>query len=354
MAHQRVDVGLLRARRQHEPGRRLVIGLVAQVLDQRQLLRTHLRGDLLEHLRARRLIGQLADHDLAAFDLVARAQPERAGARLVDLRDVGRARDQLAARREVGALDDPRELTRRRVGLVEQLDQRLDDLAEVVRRNVRRHADRDPACRVEQQVRHLRRQQRGLVQRAVEVRHPVDGALAELGEQRLRVARQPGLGVAHGRERLRVVLRAPVADAVDDRIAVRERLRHVDHGLVAREIAVRMELAEHVADRARGLLGLGSRAEAQIAHGVHDAPLHGLEPVADVRQRAVENHVHRVVEIGVLGKRRHRHLLDALEIQFLISHLSSPVNASDKPLSRLFMNAAAHGGSSRARPLAGA
>jgi hypothetical protein len=72
-----------------------------------------------------------------------------------------------------------------------------------------------------------------LVERAVEVRHPIDRALPELGEQHLRSTRQPRLGVAHRGERLRVVLRAPVAVAVDDRIAVRERLRHVHHGLVA-------------------------------------------------------------------------------------------------------------------------
>ena len=59
--------------------------------------------------------------------------------------------------------------------------QALDDLAQVVRRNVGRHADRDAGRAVEQHVRQARRQQRRFLQRAVEVRRPVDRALVELG-----------------------------------------------------------------------------------------------------------------------------------------------------------------------------
>ena len=108
---------------QHEPRRVLVVGLVAQVLHHRQLLRRHLRRDLLEHLRAGGLERQLVDHDLAVLDLVARAQAQRAGARLVDLHEIGAARDELAARREIGALDVLHELAERRVRIVEQPDQ---------------------------------------------------------------------------------------------------------------------------------------------------------------------------------------------------------------------------------------
>jgi hypothetical protein len=42
--HDLVDVDAVRARRDHEPRRVLVVRLVAQVLDHRQLLRTHLRA----------------------------------------------------------------------------------------------------------------------------------------------------------------------------------------------------------------------------------------------------------------------------------------------------------------------
>ena len=82
--HHLLDVDAIRARRDHEPGRVLVVGLVAQVLDHRQLLRTHLLGDLLEHLRTRHLVRQLGHDDLAVLDLVAGAGAKAAVARLVD------------------------------------------------------------------------------------------------------------------------------------------------------------------------------------------------------------------------------------------------------------------------------
>ena len=81
-----------------------------------------------------------------------------------------------------------------------------------------------------------------------------------------------------------------------------------------------MELADHIAHGARGFLVLGARGEPELAHGIDDAPLHGLQAVAEVGQRAVEDHVHRVVEIGALGEGLQRFLLDAFEIQLLIFH----------------------------------
>ena len=104
------------------------------------------------------------------------------------------------------------------------------------------------------------------------------------------------------------------------RIAVGEILRHVHHGLVAGRIAVRMKLADDIADGARRFLVLGARREAELAHGVDDAPLHGLQAVAQVRQRPVQDHVHRIVEVGALCEGLQGLLLDAFEIQFLVFH----------------------------------
>ena len=177
-----------------------------------------------------------------------------------------------------------------------------------------------PLVPFKQQIRQLRRQQRGLGERAVEVLLPIDGAVLELVQQHLRVAREPRFGIAHGRERLRIVLRPPVALPVDDRIAVAEALRHVDHGFVARRVAVRMELADDVADGARGLLRLRRGRQAEIAHRVDDSPLHGLQAVAEMRQRTIENHVHRVVEVRLLREHGERNALDAVEVQLLILH----------------------------------
>src|SRR5438105_4813577 len=117
---------------------------------------------------------------------------------------------------------------------------------------------------------------------------------------------------------LGVILRAPVALAVNEWIAIGEGLRHEHHRLVAGRVAVGVELAEHIAHGARGLLVLRDRREPELAHGVDDAPLYRLQPVAERRQRAVQNDVHRVVEIGLLGEGGERLALDAFEVEFLV------------------------------------
>src|SRR5438105_4813578 len=136
--------------------------------------------------------------------------------------------------------------------------------------------------------------------------------------QHLGVLRELRFRVAHGREGLGVILRAPVALAVNEWIAIGEGLRHEHHRLVAGRVAVGVELAEHIAHGARGLLVLRDRREPELAHGVDDAPLYRLQPVAERRQRAVQNDVHRVVEIGLLGEGGERLALDAFEVEFLV------------------------------------
>ena len=133
--------------------------------------------------------------------------------------------------------------------------------------------------------------------------------------------RQPALGVAHGGRR--VVVDVPeVALAVDERVAQRERLRHADERVVDRLVAVRVVRAHHVADHARALEPRPVRLQPGLVHRVEHAPVHGLQAVADVRQRARDDHAHRVVEEA------RAHLL--LELARLdAAGSSAPVSSSD-------------------------
>jgi hypothetical protein len=81
-----------------------------------------------------------------------------------------------------------------------------------------------------------------------------------------------------------------------------------------------MELAQHVTDGARRLLVLGGGRQPQLAHGVDDAPLHRLQAVADVRQRPVEDHVHGVIQVRLLGEVLERQPLGAFQIQIETAH----------------------------------
>ena len=191
------------------------------------------------------------------------------------------------------------QLVERDVGLLHHRQQRVDRLAEVVRRDVGRHADGDAAGAVDQQVGEPRRKDDRLLLLLVVVRPEVDRVLVEVVEQRGRDAVEPRLGVARGRRRI-AVDRAEVALPVDERGAHREVLRHAHERIVDREVPVRMEFAHRLADRARGLVVGPVGREIELVHRVEDAAVDGLETVPDVGQRAAHDHAHRVVEIAAL------------------------------------------------------
>ena len=145
--------------------------------------------------------------------------------------------------------------------------------------------------------------------RAVVVLAEVDRVLVEIVQQVLRDLGQPAFGVAH-RRRAIAVDRAEVALAVDQRHAQRPVLGHAHQGVVDGEVAVRVVLAHHLADDTRALDVLPVPVDAEFAHAEQDAPVHGLEAVADVGQRARHDHAHGVIEIAALHLVRDGHGTD--------------------------------------------
>ena len=165
----------------------VLVGLVAQVGDALELLVAHQLGDVLD--RASRLltwygssvttICDLFD-DLLLLDHRARAHDDAAAARLLIILDARAAVD-VAAGREVGTLDDLPELARRRCsGLSISATIASMTSLQVVRRDVRRHADRDARRAVDEQIRNRRRQNRRLLEPVVEVRREIDGVLVDV------------------------------------------------------------------------------------------------------------------------------------------------------------------------------
>ena len=111
---------------------------------------------LLDHER------QLGDDDrllaLRISSMCARgAHAHAAAAGLVGVADAGQAEDD-AAGREVRALHVLHQAGGVDVRVVDEGDRRRDRLPQVVRRDVRRHADGDAARAVDEQVREARRQ----------------------------------------------------------------------------------------------------------------------------------------------------------------------------------------------------
>ena len=125
--------------------------------------------------------------------------------------------------------------------------QARDHLAQIVRRDVGRHADRDAAGAVDQHVGEARRQDLRLVARSVIIGGEIDRVLVDIVEQGHRHLGEPRLGVAHRRRRIGVH-RSEIALAVDQRHPHRPILGHPGERVVDRAVAVRVIIAHHVAD----------------------------------------------------------------------------------------------------------
>ena len=197
--------------------------------------------------------------------------------------------------REVGPLHDLREAADVDVGVVDHRVHRGDDLTEVVRRDVRRHADRDALRAVQEQVRIARREDGRLAARLVVVGDEIDRVGVDVAQHLGRHARKTALRVAHRARRV-TVDRAEVTLPLDERVAHRERLCEPGQGVVDRRVAVGVVVAHHVADDARRLPGGAVRLQAGLVHGVEHPAVDGLQAVAHVRQGARDDHAHRVVE----------------------------------------------------------
>ena len=279
----------------------VAVGFVAQVGDALDLLLAHQFGDALDHGGLVHLEGNFGDDDRFAIladgvDRDLAAHHDRAAAEMIGRADALPSEDD-AAGRKIRSRHDVDEIVDRQRRIVDQRHAGVDDFAEIVRGNVGRHADGDTAGAVDQKVREFRRQHRRFAVAAVVIGLEIDGVLVDVVEQRLRDLGQAGFGVPHGGRRI-AVHRAEIALAVDQRHAHGEILRQTHQRVIDRLIAVGMVFTDDVADGARRLVVRLVPLEAVLVHRVENAAMHGLEPVARVRQRPRHDHAHGVIEVG--------------------------------------------------------
>ena len=189
------------------------------------------------------------------------------------------------------------------------MQRRVAQLGGIVRRDRCRHADGDALRAVGQQIGKRARQHDRLVLRAVIGRAKIDRVLVDAVDQQARDIGQARLGVAHGGRVIAVDI-AEIALAVDQRIALGKILRQPHQGVVDGLVAVRMKFADDVADDARAFLEGRAGIEPQLLHRVEQPPMHRLEPVARIRQRAVHDGGERIGEIALLERVAQRDVLD--------------------------------------------
>jgi len=281
----------------------VAIAFVANVGDVVDGLLVDEIGDALDEARFIHLVRNLGDDDRLLFfgdvlDGGAGAHHETAAARPIRLKNPSASVND-RGRRKIRSLHEFQNLRQLRGGIIHQGNRGIDDLGQVVRRNLRGHADGDAIGAVDEQVGKPRGKNRGLRFRAVVVRIKVDCFFVKIFEQRGGDARQSRFGVSIGCRRV-AIDRAEVALTIDQRRAHGEGLRQSHQRIVDGQVSVRMVLAHHFADDASALARGSPGSQAHLLHGVKNAAMHGLQSVAYVGQSAADNHRQGIVEIRPL------------------------------------------------------
>jgi len=215
----------------------------------------------------------------------------------ISLANAGRAVDD-GSGREIGARDVLHQRLEVERRVVDQRDAGVDHFAQVMRRDIGRHADRDATRSVDEQVRDARRQHRRLTLLAVVVRHEIDRFHVDVGEQFAGNAVEAALGITH-RSRGIAIDGAEITLTVDQRVAQREILRHAHQRVVDRAVTVRVILTHHFTDDARAFHVRPVPDVVRFLHREQYAAVNGFEPVAGIGKRAPHDYAHRVIHVGL-------------------------------------------------------
>ncbi|CDE48098.1 val start codon [Sutterella sp. CAG:351] len=278
-------------------------GLIPEIHNAVDLLLAPEGRDLLDQFGLVHHVGEFVHNDrrmslVIGFVVHLGADQHGAAAGAVRLTDTAETEND-AASREIRSREETDQVIHARRRVMQRVEARINCFSEVMRRDVRRHADRDTLAAIHQQLREAGGQHRRFFFCTVKVRCHIDRITVDISQHLFRNAAQTDFRVTHGSRRV-AVNRAEVAVTVNERIAERERLRHTDDRVIDRDITMRVVLTDHVADHTGRLLIGNIVAVAEAPHGIKHAAVNRLETVPGVRKRTSDQHAHRVIEVGLL------------------------------------------------------
>ena len=81
---------------------------------------------------------------------------------------------------------------------------------------------------------------------------------------------------------------------------------------------MRVKFTQHIPDRACGFFVLGTGRQAKFGHRVNNPALHRFEAVTNMRQGAIKNDIHGIIQVRLFGKTAQGLLLDTLVVQLQV------------------------------------
>ena len=151
----------------------------------------------------------------------------------------------------------------------------MNDITQIVRRNICCHTDRNTCRSIYQQVWITGRKNGWFFFRLVKVWHEVYGIFVDIGKHSHGNLGKSCLCVTHGSSAISIH-RTKVTMSVDKWISGRPRLCHVDKCPVNGAVPVRMVFTHRIPDNTRTFTMWLVRTIIQLYHGIQDTPLYRL------------------------------------------------------------------------------
>ena len=163
-----------------------------------------------------------------------------------------------------------------------QRDGRIDDLNQVVRRDIGGHTHGDTCGAINKQSGYTGRQNQWFVLLPVVVRSKIYSFLVQVSQQFMCQLRHTDFCVTHGRRGI-TIDRTKVTLSIHQHVAHRERLCHANDGVIDGRITMRMVLTNDITHYAGRFFVSLIPVITQHTHRVEYASVHGFQAVADVR-----------------------------------------------------------------------
>ena len=188
------------------------------------------------------------------------------------------------------------------LGVIQYTDAGIDDLPQIVGRDIGGHANGNAGGAVHQQVGEAGGEDPGLPSGLVKVGVPVHGFFVDIPEHFLGNTGQPGLRITVGGRGISVH-GTKVAVAVHQHIAHGKILCQTHQSVIYALVSVGMVPAQYVAHAGGGLFKWPVMGQIVLIHGVEDTAVDRLKSVADVGQGPAHDDAHGVFDVGLLHLR---------------------------------------------------
>ena len=271
----------------------ILSAFIAYIVQHRQLPRIHQLGDFFNQPRFLNLIGNFSNDNLPSaatklLNLIARPHPHRATTGCIGLAQSFRAFNANAAGREIRPFDIFHQRINARIRRFQQMQRGGAKLINIMRGNTRRHANRNAGRTIGQQIREGRGQHNRLFIFAIISIAEINRVAVEVLQQQTGNLGHARFRVTHGGSIIAIDI-AKIALPINQRIAHCKILRQTHQSVVNRLVTMRVIPANNIANNAGGFLKTLLGVKAQLPHGKQQAAMHGLQPVAHIRQGAVGN-----------------------------------------------------------------